>query len=121
MIAGLALLALPLLALLLLGAHFVHAGLWPVAALCVALVALLWVRRPWAARTLQVVLAVGAIEWILTAAMLARMRMSHEQPYVRMLVILGGVAVFTLAAAAAIQHPRLARRFGLGARAPTDT
>ena len=120
MVARIALLALPVLALLLLAAHFVHAGLWPVAVACAALVALLWVPRPWAARVLQAVLAVGAVEWILTAVMLAQMRMAHQQPYIRMLVILGGVAVFTVLAALAFQHAVLARHFGLGARTAAD-
>lgn len=106
-------LVLPVLALLLLGAHFVHAGLLPVAVACVAAVALLWVRRPWAARALQVLLAIGAIEWVLTAASLAQMRIAHQQPYLRMLLILGGVAILTVLAALAFQHPALARRFGL--------
>lgn len=111
------LLALPLLATLLLGAHFMHAGLMPVAVACVAAAALLWVRKPWAARVLQALLAIGAIEWVLTAAALAQMRMQHHQPYLRMLVILGSVGVFTVLAALAFQHPALARRFGLGPKA----
>jgi hypothetical protein len=110
---GAALLALPMLALLLLAAHFVHAGLWPVAAACVAAIALVWVGKPWAARGLQVLLAGGAIEWVLTAAMIAQLRITHQQPYLRMLLILGSVAVFTVLAALAFQHPSLARRFGL--------
>ncbi len=108
-----ALLALPFLALLLLAAHFVHAGLWIVAAPCVAAVALLWVRRPWAARVLQAMLGLGAIEWVLTAATLAQVRMAHDQPYLRLLAILCTVALVTVLAALAFQHPALARRFGL--------
>jgi hypothetical protein len=111
---GGALLAMPLLALLLLAAHFVHAGLWPVAVVCFAATALLWAGEPWAARVLQALLALGAIEWVLTAAMLAQMRIAHQQPYSRLLVILGSVAVFTVLAALAFQHPALAQRFGLG-------
>lgn len=107
------LLVLPILALLLLAAHFVHAGLWFVAAPCVAAVALLWVRRPWAARVLQVLLGLGAIEWVLTAATLAQVRMAHGQPYLRLLAILCSVALVTVLAALALQHPSLARRFGL--------
>ena len=108
-----ALLALPVLALLLLAAHFVHAGLWPVAVACVAAIALLGVGRPGAARMLQALLAFGAIEWVLTAAAIAQLRIAHQQPYARMLLILGSVAVFTVLAALAFQHPSLARRFGL--------
>lgn len=108
------LLLLPGLALLLLGAHFFHAGLEPLAAVAILLVGLLFVSRPWAARTLQAVLAAGTIEWLLTAYALAQMRLQHGQPYVRLLVILGGVAVFTAVAAAVFQHRSLRARFGLG-------
>lgn len=109
-----ALMVLPALALLLLAAHFVHAGLWPVAAVCLAAIGLLWVRRPWAARVLQVALALGAIEWVLTAVTRSQWRIAHGQPYVRLIAILGAVAVVTVLAALAFQHPALARRFGLG-------
>jgi hypothetical protein len=111
--AGAGLLALPAIALLLLAAHFLHAGLWPVAVACVAAIGLLWVGRPWAARALQALLALGALEWILTAVTRAQLRMAHGQPYLRLLLILGAVAVFTVLAALAFQHPGLKRRFGL--------
>jgi len=110
---GTALLSLPAIALLLLAAHFVHAGLWPIAAACIAATALLAVPRAWAARTLQCVLAMGAIEWVLTAAMIAQLRAAHGQPYLRMLVILGAVCVLTVVAALVFQHSALRRRFGL--------
>jgi hypothetical protein len=108
------LLALPALALVLLAAHFVHAGLWLVAAACLALLALLGVRRRWSMRLLQAALAYGAIEWILTAVMLARMRSAHDEPYLRMLLILGSVAVVTVLAALAFEHPALRERFRRG-------
>ncbi len=111
------LLLVPALALLLLAAHFLHAGLEPVAALGLLLVALLFVQRPWAARTLQAVLAAGTIEWLLTAWTLARLRSGHDLPYLRLLVILGGVALFTAVAAAVFQHPALRARFGLASAA----
>ena len=110
------LLVVPALALLLLAAHFFHAGAGRVAAVCIMLVALLFVPRRWAGRTLQLVLAAGAIEWVLTAYTLAQLRLRHDEPYVRLVFILGGVAVFTAVAAALFQHPALPARFGLGPR-----
>lgn len=108
------LLVLPVLALLLLAAHLLHAGLWLPATLALLLIGLLAVTRPWAARVLQVVLALAVVEWVLTAVALARMRADHGEPYVRLLVILGAVAVFTAAAAAVFQHRLVRSRFGLG-------
>jgi hypothetical protein len=106
-----ALLALPALALLLLAAHLVHAGLVPLAALAILLAGLLAVPRPWASRTLQVILAVAVIEWILTTVGLAQLRRRHDEPYLRLAVILGSVTLFTALAALAFQHPLLRAHF----------
>jgi hypothetical protein len=114
-----ALLALPLLALLLLAAHLLHARAMPLALLAILLAGLLAVRRPWAARTLQVVLAVAVIEWILTTVGLAQQRLRHDEPYARLAVILGSVTLFTALAAVAFQHPVLRSYFGLAVK-PAD-
>lgn len=111
-----ALLMLPALALLLLAAHLVHAGLMPLAALAILLVGLLAVPRPWASWTLQLVLVVAVFEWILTAMGLAQARLRHDQPYLRLAVILGSVALFTALAALAFRHPVLRAYFRLPAK-----
>ena len=115
-----ALFALPALALLLLAAHLAHAGLMPLAALAILLAGLLAVPRPWALRTLQVVLAVAVIEWILTNVGLAQLRRRHDEPYLRLAVILGSVTLFTALAALAFQHPVLRAYFRLPAKAATE-
>ena len=116
-----ALLMLPVLALLLLAAHFVHAGLLPLAALAILLVGLLAVPRPWASRTLQVVLVVAVIEWTLTTVGLAQLRLRHNEPYLRLAVILGTVALFTGLAALAFQHPVLRAYFRSPAKSATES
>jgi len=104
------------LAALLLAAHFYRAGaLWGVA-LAVALVALLPVRRPWAARTVQAGLVLGALEWVRTLATFAAVRVSTGQPYVRMALILGAVALVTALAALAFESRTLRARYGLPSR-----
>jgi hypothetical protein len=113
-----ALLAVPALALLLLAAHFFHARAGLVAALCILLITLLFVPRAWAGRIVQVVLAAGAIEWVLTAYTLAQVRMQHGDPYLRLVIILGSVALLTAVAAALFQHPAVQARFGFGGRRP---
>jgi glucose dehydrogenase len=106
-----ALLVVPGLALVLLAAHLMHAGWLPRAGLALLLIGLLLVQRPWAARTVQAVLGIATIEWALTAYGLAQLRIGHGQPYVRLVVILGSVTLFTALAAAAFQHPALRRYF----------
>jgi len=108
------LLSLVAVALVLLAAHLVHAGLLPLAALAIVAIALLAVPRLWAARLLQAVLGVATIEWALTAASLAQMRAAHDEPYLRLLVILGSVTLLTAVAALVFEHPRMRRRYVSG-------
>jgi hypothetical protein len=106
-------LILPFLALALLAAHFYRADWMLPAGLSGALTLLLAVPRPWAARTLQVALLLGALEWLRTLAAFAAMRVAVGQPYLRLALILGAVAAFTLLAAWIFQHRSLKRRFRL--------
>lgn len=90
-------------ALLVLGAHFFRAGLLPLAAGCLVLPALLFVRAPWASWVLQAALALGVLEWLRTAWLFAAARAASGLPYTRLLLILGGVALFTGVAALALR------------------
>ena len=103
-----ALLLLPAFALLLLGAHFFRAALVSLTVACLGGLALLFVRARWAWVALQVALGLGAIEWLRTAWDFASMRAAVGQPYTRLLVILGGVALLT-ALAALVLWTRTAR------------
>ncbi len=68
-------------------------------AIAVALLPLLLlVRRPWAVRTVEVVFALGALEWLRTLAVLVDLRRAHELPYLRLVAILATVALVTAAA-----------------------
>jgi hypothetical protein len=71
------------------------------------------VPRSWASRTLQVVLAVAVIEWILTTVGLTQLRLRHDEPYLRLAAILGSVTLFTALAVLAFQHPVLRAYFRL--------
>lgn len=104
-----ALLALPVLALLLLAAHFYRGGLLVLAAASCALIALLFVRRHWAAYVLQGALALGTLEWLRTAWALASHRAALDQPYGRLLAILGVVAALTAVAALAVRNRSVLR------------
>ena len=100
----------------LLGAHFLRGWNIPVVALLVLLPLLLFVRRPWVARVFQVVLLLGALEWIWTTIEFTRIRMAVGEPWVRMVVILGVVALFTAASALVFRTRGLRQRyFGVAA------
>ena len=83
------------LSLIVLGAHFMRAGNVVMVVVVLFLLGLLVVRRAWAARTVQVALLLGVLEWVRTMARLVAWRAQDGQPVLRLVVILGTVALVT--------------------------
>ena len=99
------------LSLVVLGAHFMRYGN-PVGVIGSAvLIALLIVRRPWSARLIQVALVLGALEWVRTLHTLVQVRIVQDQPFIRMVIILGVVAAVTLGSALLFQLPTLKKHY----------
>jgi hypothetical protein len=98
------------LSALVLGAHLLRAGWLPAAILAAAAPLLLLARGAWPARAVQLVLALGAVEWLRTLASLVDVRRSHQLPYLRLVAILGAVALVTAGSAALVESWRRARR-----------
>jgi len=101
------------LVLVILAAHFYRAHFWVPFGITIALFPLLLIRAPWAARVLQAALVIGALEWVRTAAALVAMRQSMGQPYTRLAIILGGVALATALCALIFQWRPVRERFGM--------
>lgn len=80
---------------LVLAAHVWRGGQLGLAVVVAMLPALLVVRRSWAVRTVQVVLAVGAAEWLRTLWALVERRQLLGLPYTRLAIILGAIAAVT--------------------------
>jgi hypothetical protein len=80
---------------LLLAAHFLRAGLIPLVAIALLLPFLLFVRQIWVARSTQIALVLGALEWLRTLLGLIDIRQEAGQPWTRLAVIIGIVAAFT--------------------------
>lgn len=101
------------LSLIILGAHFMRYGnsIGVIGAL--VLIALLFVRRPWVARLMQVVLILGALEWVRTLYELVQERAAHGQSFIRMTVILGAVAAVALCSALLFQSSTFRRIYRL--------
>jgi hypothetical protein len=107
-------LVLPALALLVLGAHFFRAALFPLAALSAGSIGLLFLRQRWAVAVLRALLLLSALEWLRTAWALASYRAASGQPYLRMLAILSAVAAVTLLAAWLVGRYRTGNDSGRG-------
>lgn len=114
-----ALLFAPALAFVVLAAHFHRAGQTALSAASLTLLAVLTLPRPWAARVVQVGLVLAALEWLRTAAALISLRLSLGQPYLRLALILGAVALLTAACLVLFRTERVRRYFRLGASNPT--
>ena len=100
-----------ILSFLLLAAHFYRAGQVALAAICALLPLLLLLRRPWVPRLFQALLGLGALEWLRTLYVFASMRVAFEQPWGRLALILGAVALFTALSALVFLSDRLRSRY----------
>ncbi len=101
--------ALPLvLSSVIMAAHFYRGGQLALVLLTLVAPLLVITRELTAIRIVQLLLILGAAEWIRTAYVIAQQRAAFGAPVTRMLVILGGVALLTLLAA--LPLPFLARR-----------
>jgi hypothetical protein len=95
--------------MLLLAAHFLRMGAWTAVIALIFLIPLVGLRRWWVPRVFQLVLGLGALEWVRTLLVFRALRIARDMPHVRMAAILLGVALFTALAAALFELPRVRR------------
>ncbi|RKZ07683.1 hypothetical protein DRQ25_10975 [Candidatus Fermentibacteria bacterium] len=88
-----------IIALLLAGAHYGRAGDTILKYLFVALPLLLLIRKKWSDMILAVSISITVPVWIHTTLNIIAVRKAAEIPWLRMAIILGGVALFSLIAA----------------------
>jgi hypothetical protein len=88
-----------LISLLLLGAHFFRAGQCVPVLMVLAILSMLTVRSLWAVRVVQVALLISGAEWIRTTVDLAMARQALGLPWMRLVLILGPVALLTFGSA----------------------
>ena len=100
-----------ILSALLLAAHFSRQDLLPLAILSIAFPLVLLVRRPWVPLLVQMVLGLGALEWIRTLVTIARQRQAAGDDWLRMAVILGAVAAVTLASTLVFESRAVRERY----------
>lgn len=102
-----------ILSCVLLAAHFSRNDILALTLVSLALPFLLLVRRPWVPRLFQVVLVLGALEWVRRLVALALERQAAGEGWIRMAVILGVVAAFTAASALVFGNSALKERYGM--------
>ncbi|MBI2387217.1 MAG: hypothetical protein HYV14_14590 [Elusimicrobia bacterium] len=97
---------------LILAAHFLRTGAMPGVLVCLALpVVAALTRARWALRSLQAVLVLGSVSWVVTALRLGVQRRAAGEPWLRMALILGTVAALSALAAALLSRRSVLDRF----------
>jgi hypothetical protein len=96
---------------LLLGAHFFRAGIIVLVVICLLVPFLLLLKRKWSVITIQILLIIGSIEWLRTLFILAHEHMEIGLPWIRLVVILGAVALFTACSALVFRFRSLRNHF----------
>ncbi len=99
------------ISLLLLASHFLRYGNILFMALSLSVIPLLAIRKKWVVLLVRILLFLGTLEWVRTIWTLAAIRMEFGKPYLRMAIILGGVALFTFLSAFVFNSKRLRSRF----------
>jgi hypothetical protein len=85
-----------LLSMIVLAAHFLRMQNFFFMVASLALTPLLFSKKQWIQRAMQILLFSGSIEWVRTRLMLVMERKALGLPFVRMVLILGGVTLFTV-------------------------
>lgn len=80
---------------LIMAAHFFRIRLDLIVVLSICFPFLLLFKTKWAVRLVQIILLLGAIEWIRTIYLLVNERITTGEPWIRLVIILGIVALFT--------------------------
>jgi hypothetical protein len=96
---------------LLLAAHFLRAGIMALVILSLLFPLLLLTHSKWASRLVQLILLLGALEWIRTTLAIIDERRAAGVPWTTAAIILGLVAVLTAASALVLYLPALRDRY----------
>ena len=103
-----------ILSMIVIGAHYLRSGPMALVLLAVSLPFLLLVKKAWVARLMQFVLILGAIEWVRTLFELVAERQALGEPWSRLAIIIGVVALFTASSALVFRSSAIKERYELG-------
>jgi len=109
-----------ILACLLLAAHHSRAGETGLVLMWLGAPLLLLIRQEWVRVVFPLLLLAGAVEWVLTTYEIWQVRRLHDEPALRLALVLGGVATYTATSALVFRSRSFLRRYvsEAGMRAP---
>ncbi len=98
---------------LILSAHFSRAGLSLFSLIFLLIPFLLLIKQAWVARLIQIFLLIGSIEWIRSLLVYTNERQAIGEPYLRLVIILGIITLFTGLSSLVFRKPALKERYNL--------
>ena len=99
--------SLPILSCVMLAAHFSRARNDWFVLMCLAFPLILLSQKKWVMRIFQVFLLAGGAIWIERTIFLVHQRQQQQQPWIRLAVILGIVALFTILSALVFENKKI--------------
>ncbi len=102
-----------ILAFGLLAAHFSRADMLPAVIVSLLTPFLLLIRKAWIARSIQILLVIGALEWIRSMFGYIQVRKDIGEDWGRLAIILVAVALLTACSALVFRGKSLKKRYHL--------
>ncbi len=100
-----------ILSSLLIAAHFIRYDFKLMAIFCLLLPALLLFRRTWVPKVITTFLLLYSIEWVRTMVSLVEQYKLQERPFLKLVIILLSVIVFTLLSSAVFKSQTMKNRY----------
>lgn len=97
---------------LLLAAHFSRAGMDIIAIAILFLPLTFFIRKQYVLRAWQVFLTIAGLIWIMAGIEILQLRLATEQPWLRLVIIIGVVVLFNGFAAIWMENRKIKLFFG---------
>ncbi len=97
---------------LLIAAHFSRAGMNALAIVLLFLPFTFFIKKPYVLRVWQFFLTVAGLIWIKVGVEMLQLRIATEQPWLRLVIIIGTIAAFNGFAAVWMENKRIKSFFG---------
>ncbi len=99
------------LAYVLFAAHLSRHDLDPLAIVALLMPLLLFIKRRWVIVLLETVLYIATVSWIIPAVGVVKERIAEGVPYLRYVLIIGAVTVYTFITALMLRSPKIRDRY----------
>ncbi len=97
---------------ILMAAHFGRANLFVLQIVSLLIPFLLFWKNKISARIIQIFLLLSGIEWIRITIYYVQIRVENDEPWLRLAIILGAVAILTMSTALVFRSKSMKERYG---------